>query len=501
VDTGVDVDHPDLFGKVTDTESFVAPRGGDVSDSHGHGTHVTGTIAAFHWNAEGIAGVAPDATIMALRALSAPGSGRDSEIAEAFRYAGQRGVRIVNASLGGPGASQTLRDAIKAYPATLFVVGAGNGDQETGDDNDAKPIYPCNTPEPNVLCVGASTPTDSVATWSNFGSRSVDVFAPGESIRSTLPTLPGAATGVYGWKDGTSMATPHVAATAGLVLQAAPGLTAKQLKEVLLASADVKPGFERSVSGARLDAEAAVNLALARTALPDADRDGWTDAADACPGGPADDTYDGCVSDHDWDGVSDAIDNCDLTPTADQTDSDGDGRGNACDSTPRGHNNDGDHLWQIDDACPDDYGTLSNGCPAPPPPTQPTPQPAPPAPPDSDRDGRYDGSDACALEYAITNDGCPLPQVASLTAKVRKRGSTRSVTVAVGTTRLAILRVTIERRKGGRWVRVTRQKLVTVGNRATVTGRRVAAGRYRVRVSISTSAGTGGLVTKGFRVR
>jgi hypothetical protein len=449
---------------------------------------VTGTIAAVRGNGEGIAGVAPDATVAALRALTSEAKGRDSDIAEAFRYAGQHDIPIVNASLGGPGASQTLRDAVKASPKTLFVVSAGNDDH----DSDLNPIYPCNTPEPNVLCVAASTPDDAVAAFSNVGARSVDVFAPGEEILSTLPRsmLPADP---YGFKQGTSMAAAHVAATAALVLEAAD-LSTQELKQVLLHSVnDTDPDFRLSVSKGRLDAAAAVALAMnLGTTLDDADADGdgWTDASDACPTDAVPFPGDGCASDHDWDGIADDADNCDLDPHTDQTDLDGDGRGAPCDPTPRGHNNDGDHLWQIDDACPDVYGTLANGCPA--------PAPSPPA--NRDGDDRVDSVDHCPTEYAITNDGCPLPQVASLSGRVRKRGAKRSVTVKIGTTRLATVRVTIERRKRGLWVRVARATRGTVNNRVTFRATRLKRGRHRVRVSVYNGAGSGSPVTQRFRV-
>ena len=500
VDSGVNKDHPDfldaaLDSKVTSGYSFVAPRGPDDYsdlDPDSHGTHVTGTIAARRENGVGIAGVAPDTEIMALRALTVDANGnvtgRDSDIAEAFRYAGAAGVPIVNASLGAPGASQTLRDAIAASPRTLFVVGASN----EGRDNDTNPIYPCNTPEPNVLCVGASTHVDAVLSESNFGEQSVDVFAPGEAIYSTLRD------GQYDYKWGTSVATPHVSGTAALVREELGDVGPKVLKELLLASVHEEPAFVESVSGGRLDAAAAINLALAGTPLDDGDGDGWADAADACPAGSSQDTYDGCPVDHDRDGIPDETDNCDLKPSSDQTDLDGDGLGAPCDSTPRGHNNDGDAFWQIDDACPDVYGTLSNGCPAPPP--DPTPSPTPP-PPNSDGDDRYDANDACPAEYAISNDGCPLPRVTSLSGRVRKRGTRRSVTVKVATTRVAVVQMTIERRRGSRWVRVKRRTTTTAGNRASISASRLMLGRYRVVVALSSGAGKVAPVSTGFRVR
>ena len=127
----------------------------------------------------------------------------------------------------------------------------------------------------------ASTHDDRIAPFSNYGDESVDAFAPGEGIHSTMRT------GGYDYKQGTSMATAHVSGTAALVLQANSNLNTKQLKEVLLASADVDPAapFAESVAGGRLDAYAAVYLApTGPPTIPDTDGDGWVDQADACPG-------------------------------------------------------------------------------------------------------------------------------------------------------------------------------------------------------------------------
>src|SRR5262249_6050139 len=147
---------------------------------YGHGTHVTGTIAALADNGIGVAGVAPGARVMPLRALDADGSGSDSTIAEAFDYAGDMGVRIVNAALGGVGPSQPLTDAMAAHPNTLYVVAAGNSNLNT----DAIAFAPCTSPAANVICVGASTNRDARASFSNYGKTTVDVFAPGQMIDS-----------------------------------------------------------------------------------------------------------------------------------------------------------------------------------------------------------------------------------------------------------------------------------------------------------------------------
>ena len=118
-----------------------------------------------------------------------------------------------------------------------------------------------------------------------------------------------------------------------------------------------------------------------------------------------------------------------------------------------------------------------------------------PAPANTDGDDRIDTSDMCPQEYAISNDGCPLAQVASLSAKARKR----SATVKVAATRSATLTITVERKKGRRWVRVTRRTVSGTGSTLRVS--RLKRGSHRVRVSISSGAGAGTPVSKSFRVR
>jgi thermitase len=248
VDTGVDANDLDLAGQLVDGWDFV-DNDNDPDDEHGHGTHVTGTIAALADNGIGVAGVAPGAKVMPLRALDADGHGSDSTIAEAFDYAGDRGARIVNASLGGAGTSATLTAAMAAHPNTLYVVAAGNDSVNT----DLVPYAPCTSPAPNVVCVGASTNRDGRAPFSNYGATTVDVFAPGVTIQSTWPG------GIYKFLQGTSMAAPHVTGEAALALAADPAATTAQLKADVIASADPVDAFGAiSVSGGRADAAAAV---------------------------------------------------------------------------------------------------------------------------------------------------------------------------------------------------------------------------------------------------
>ena len=110
----------------------------------------------------GVVGVAPEAGLLPLQALSASGSGYTTDIAAAFAYAGDLGVPVVNASLGSAAPTMVERAAIAAHPGTLYVVAAGNGGADhVGDDNDGAPTYPCAYPEPNLVCVGASRPDDS----------------------------------------------------------------------------------------------------------------------------------------------------------------------------------------------------------------------------------------------------------------------------------------------------------------------------------------------------
>jgi thermitase len=494
VDSGIDVTHEDLAGQVVEERNFVAGRSAnDVTDGNGHGTHVSGTIAALRDNGKGIVGVAADSKLMVLRALGDNGSGFDSDIAEAFRYAGANNARIVNASLGGSGASQTLDAAISAYPNTLFVVSAGNGDGDDdpeGDDNDTAPVWPCNSPRANVICVGASDTYDKPAPFSNYGDETVDLFAPGVKIVSTIPlnTVEDYESWTYLGFSGTSQAAPHVSGVAALMLQADPLLSAQQLREILINTADDKPTFDGlSVSGGRLNAATAVAFVQAGGIPRDSDGDGVVDAADACPTVAAPGQSDGCPLDRDSDGKPDAIDNCDLKANPNQADADRDGIGDVCDSTPRGPDIDHDGKGSVDDRCPTVYGKGPYGCPV-----------TTPASTDRDRDGRSDASDRCPNEPARTLDGCPLPAVTSLSATSRKRRAR----VSVRTSRAATVKITVQRKSGKRWRRVTVKTVATSPTlRARLKTKRLRAGRYRAVVVLSSNAGRATAVIRNFRVR
>lgn len=206
IDTGIASGHPDLSGNIwrnagetncsdgTDNDGngytddcngwdFIG-NDNDPSDFDGHGTHVSGTIAAQGNNSVGIAGVMWDAQIMPLRILGVSGSGTTADAASAILYASAKGARIINNSWGGSGYSQTLKDAIDSSNA-LVVCAAGN----SGANNDTVPFYPASYTSPNIISVTASDNNDALVFFSNYGVNSVDIAAPGVNIYSTLPII------------------------------------------------------------------------------------------------------------------------------------------------------------------------------------------------------------------------------------------------------------------------------------------------------------------------
>jgi subtilisin family serine protease len=451
VDTGIDLTHPDLVGRIVPGgRSFVAGVASADDDNYpGHGTNVAGVLAATANNALGVAGVAPEAKLLPLKALDSAGSGNSTSIGEALAYAGDLGLRVVNLSASGAQFSQFVYDAIAAHPQTLYVVAAGNGEDYgnavIGDDNDGPvggesgPEYPCNYALANVLCVGATDYHDNVTSWSNFGSTSVDLFAPGELLRTTD------AGGTYGFRQGTSLSAPVVAGEATLLASAHPSLTPASLRRLILTSVDPIPGaVGASVSGGRANAGNAL----------------------AAP-----------VRDADGDGVLDDLDNCVPGSNVDQADADRDGVGNVCDPTPRGDDVDGDGKPLLDDRCPYEAGAGADGCPVVNPPGGGGGTPRPPA-------------------STVT----PAPTaIVSLKAKVSKcpkgKACTKVAKVTVKLSREAKVALRVERRvrKKGRlvWTRVRSQSLTANarGRTLTVRGKRdKPTSRYRVTAILSGKA-------------
>jgi subtilisin family serine protease len=265
VDTGVEYDHPDLAGNIAELGPDYYSGDLDPRDENGHGTHVAGTIGAQGNNGMGVSGVNWDVGLMPIRVLGPTGSGTTAMIANGFAYAAQRGAKVVNASLGGSTFDPMLADTIGAAAETLFVVAAGNGGPDrVGDDNDlpGQQIYPCAYAYANIVCVAATDLTDALASFSNYGATSVDLAAPGVRIGSTY------VGGTYVHNQGTSMATPHVAGVAALLLASNPAASVATVRGALLSSVDVLPPLGgKLVSAGRLNAHKAL-LALAPPSAP-----------------------------------------------------------------------------------------------------------------------------------------------------------------------------------------------------------------------------------------
>lgn len=222
VDTGVDYTHQDLAGKVIKGYDFV---NGDYDpiDDNGHGTHVAGIAGALTNNGVGVAGVCQGCSILAVKVISADGSGANSWIANGIANAVNLGANIINLSLGGLDNSSTIRLAVQqaAQQGALVVAASGN-------DGSGVPLYPAALPE--VLAVGATTQSGDKASFSNYGNH-LALAAPGEAIYSTLPN------NRYDAWNGTSMASPHVAGLAGLLLSRNRNLTNAQLRQIMIDSA------------------------------------------------------------------------------------------------------------------------------------------------------------------------------------------------------------------------------------------------------------------------
>ena len=248
IDTGVDWDHPDLAANIWSNPGEVAGNGVDddgngyvddvrgwdfydtdnnPDDADGHGSHCAGTVGAVGNNGVGVAGVNWRCKIVPLRFLG-PQGGFTSDAVLAVSYCTTNGIRVSNNSWGGGGFSQALFDAIQGTQAVghVFCAAAGN----SGTNNDSSAHYPSNYDLPNVLSVAATDNRDGLASFSNYGATSVDLAAPGVDIASTY-----AAAG-YVYLSGTSMATPHVAGVATLLLGYDPGLTWQQAIDRLLST-------------------------------------------------------------------------------------------------------------------------------------------------------------------------------------------------------------------------------------------------------------------------
>jgi subtilisin family serine protease len=275
LDSGVDYTHSDLasniwvrpanvnlyddknLGTIQDFHGYNAlENNADPMDDNGHGTHCAGIIGAEGGNEIGIAGVNWKVQIMPLKFMNAGGYGTTKDAIEAINYVIDRkkagvNVRVISASWGSTQKSRALEDVIrKAYEAgILFVAAAGNATT----NNDRTPHYPSSYNVPNVISVAALDRNDQLASFSNYGVKSVAIAAPGVDILSTW------LGDEYEEKSGTSMATPVVAGVAALLAADNPKLTVDELRARVVAAVDPLNSLKGKVaSGGRINAAKAL---------------------------------------------------------------------------------------------------------------------------------------------------------------------------------------------------------------------------------------------------
>ena len=270
VDSGVEYNHPDLAANlkhipaqksstVDETVGWDFDRESALPwDNNGHGTFMAGLAAATGDNGIGSSGVCPRCSLLAYRFMNADGLGDDADAARGIRRAVNDGARIINASFAGEGSDDGIREAIKFAAAhdVVVVVAAGNDSDDVAKDD----VYPAKWEYPNMIKVAAATQTNHLAKRSNYSTRYVQVASPGRFLVST-------------WTKGsididdqdggsTSIATPVVSGTAGLMLSANPALTAAQVVQILENTVTYSPALEGKVrSSGVINALAAVRCA------------------------------------------------------------------------------------------------------------------------------------------------------------------------------------------------------------------------------------------------
>ena len=267
IDTGADVNHEDLKNNIwknpgetgldkngkdkatngidDDNNGYVDDVNGwnfvannnDLTDNHGHGTHIAGIIGAEADNGKGISGISPNVSLMILKYFDpkVPNTDNLKNTIKAMRYATQMGAVIINYSGGGTDYSKEEYEAVKAAEkkGILFVAAAGN-EQSNSDTNH---YYPADYKLSNIISVTAINPSTEVLSSSNWGTETVDIAAPGQNITSTLPG------NFYGLMTGTSQATAFVSGAAALIKANKPSFKYSDLKKHILATGDANPSL------------------------------------------------------------------------------------------------------------------------------------------------------------------------------------------------------------------------------------------------------------------
>lgn len=284
IDSGLDLGHPELQGAIATNEDDPINgidddgngliddyqgfnfynKSGEVTDYTGHGTHVSGIIAAQH-DVGKILGVAPKVKILPLPFIGSNGGGGVGSAVQAIQYASQRGAKVINASWGGSNCSTILQDSIAGLAAQdiLFVAAAGN----SGNNLELSPEYPAAFDISNLITVGASTYDEKTASFSNYGTG-VDLMAPGANISSTYPSQFD-TDGIFDGTtilNGTSMATPFVAGAAALLWSIKPQASYLDIKMAILNG--VRPGPYRVETRGQLNLKQALEHLEASVATP-----------------------------------------------------------------------------------------------------------------------------------------------------------------------------------------------------------------------------------------
>ncbi len=290
VDTGVDHNHEDLKaimwenrgeirgdGKDNDGNGYIDDIHGinvlvrdsqgratmDTMAGHWHGTHVSGTIAAAQNNGIGIAGVASNVKIMAIRTVPDDSDELNSDIVEAYKYAAKNGAKVINCSFGKApmDGDNVVRDVIneigKKY-GVLVIASAGNDSwgPMSWHDNDTDPKIPAALDSANLLTIASTTNSGGLSSFSNIGAKTVDVAAPGSDIYSTING------NKYAMASGTSMASPNTSGVAAMVVGYFPHIKGEKLKQLLIDSVVKVPAFSgKMVSGGRVNLKSALEAA------------------------------------------------------------------------------------------------------------------------------------------------------------------------------------------------------------------------------------------------
>lgn len=245
VDTGIDYNHPDFGGRVLKGKDF-ANNDDDAMDGHAHGTHCAGIAAASTGNGIGIAGLAPNVSLLPVKVLSDSGSGTTDAVCAGIVWAADQGASVISMSLGGQGGQQAKQAAVDyaRSKGAVVVVAMGNNGGNVA-------VYP--GANKGVIAVGATTAEDARASFSNFGDW-ITIGAPGHKILSTVPN------NGYQAFSGTSMATPYVAGLAALIRSQDPSLDAEAVRERIQKGAvDLgKAGFDPEFGHGRINAAASL---------------------------------------------------------------------------------------------------------------------------------------------------------------------------------------------------------------------------------------------------